>query len=415
MKKLAKYSFGTGDRFHHQAAAQLSAVEAAAEQGIQIVPVWNKSNREHTITGTTPQDTRDAADRAVKAAGWKGAYHVDADHVGMKNVDLFITASDFFTLDVADFIGKVPEQDDYDDFININLEFAGTLRFPGTGYSYDVDRQYLEGIGKKYLAAVKEAFEIYRHIAAARDADDLIIEVSMDETDTPQTPPELFFILSALAKAGVPLQTIAPKFSGRFNKGVDYEGDIANFRSEFEADLTAVRYAVSLFGLPENLKLSVHSGSDKFSIYPVINATLKKTGSGIHIKTAGTSWLEELIGLAEAGAEGLGMAKNIYSLALDKYDVLTGPYAEVLDIHKPNLPAKAIVEGWSSDQFSGALRHIPGNPAYNSDFRQLLHTAYKIAADKGKAYTDLLEKYRDIISANVKTNLLERHIIPIFS
>ena len=124
----------------------------------------------------------------------------------------------------------------------------------------------------------------------------------MDETDSPQTPPELLIILAALADQKIPLQTIAPKFTGRFNKGVDYVGDIKQFEKEFNEDLAVIAYAIQKYGLPPTLKLSVHSGSDKFSIYEPMRKALQKFGAGVHIKTAGTTWLEELIGLAEARA-----------------------------------------------------------------------------------------------------------------
>ena len=132
----------------------------------------------------------------------------------------------------------------------------------------------------------------------------------MDEVPDPQTPVELFFILKMLASENIPLQTIAPKFSGRFNKGVDYVGDPEKFAEEFEADLMVIDFAVKEFGLPENLKMSVHSGSDKFAIYPYIGSIIKKYNKGIHLKTAGTTWLEEVIGLAEAGGEALDFVKE---------------------------------------------------------------------------------------------------------
>ncbi|MHC4891334.1 MAG: tagaturonate epimerase family protein, partial [Planctomycetota bacterium] len=103
---LEKYSFGIGDRFCRQGKAQLAALIKAKEQGLNITPVWNKSAREHTIIGTTPSDTRKEADTAVAACGWVGPYFVDADHIGLNNVDEFIESSDFFTLDIADFIGE---------------------------------------------------------------------------------------------------------------------------------------------------------------------------------------------------------------------------------------------------------------------------------------------------------------------
>src|SRR6185437_9725016 len=111
-----------------------------------------------------------------------------------------------------------------------------------------------------------------------------ITEVSMDETDLPQTPPELLVILAALADEKIPLQTIAPKFTGRFNKGVDYVGDVAGFEREFSQDLAVIAFAIERYGLPASLKLSVHSGSDKFSIYAPIRRALADFGAGLHIK-----------------------------------------------------------------------------------------------------------------------------------
>src|SRR5205814_1797651 len=113
-----------------------------------------------------------------------------------------------------------------------------------------------------------------------------------------QTPADLLVILAAIADEGIPVQTIAPKFSGRFNKGVDYSGDLAQFEKEFHADLAVMAFAVKRYGLPGSLKLSVHSGSDKFSIYAPIRRVLARFDTGLHLKTAGTTWLEELIGLA---------------------------------------------------------------------------------------------------------------------
>ncbi|GAG51527.1 unnamed protein product, partial [marine sediment metagenome] len=109
---LGKYSFGLGDRFGHQGKAQLAAVMKATEQGVEITPVWNKSHREHSIIRTRPEDVRKEANDAAAACGWEEAYFVDADHIGMGNVDEFIEPSDFFTLDVAAFIGKATDESD---------------------------------------------------------------------------------------------------------------------------------------------------------------------------------------------------------------------------------------------------------------------------------------------------------------
>ena len=118
---------------------------------------------------------------------------------------------------------------------------------------------------------MQKAGEVYRAIEQAKGKGRFVPEISMDETNAAQTPVELLIILAAIADEGIPVQTIAPKFSGRFNKGVDYVGNVAQFEQEFALDVAAIAYAVAHFGLPENLKLSVHSGSDKFSIYPSIH------------------------------------------------------------------------------------------------------------------------------------------------
>ncbi len=237
----------------------------------------------------------------------------------------------------------------------------------------------------------------------------------MDEVNDAQTPVEMFFILSALAAEKVPAQTIAPKFTGRFNKGVDYVGDIARFTKEFEQDLLVIAFAVKEFGLPDNLKLSIHSGSDKFSIYPVMGELIRKYDKGIHVKTAGTTWLEEIIGLAMADEEALDLAKAIYAGALARFDELCGPYATVIDIDKSQLPTPKEMEKWDGEKFANSLRHIPGNPDYNANFRQLIHVGYKIAAEYGKEYTDALKRNKAVVAEQVIANIYERHILRMFA
>jgi hypothetical protein len=295
---LEKYSFGIGDRFSHQGKAQLQAMVNAKERALQITPVWNKSHREHMLIGTESADVRAEADAAVKALGWKGSYYVDADHIGLANVDLFMDSSDFFTLDVADFMGQNAAEDEISAFVNKHSKYIGSLAIPGIDETIEITKEqiskisrkvlFVSKISRKVLFAVKEAGRIYRHIKSAKGADNFVTEVSMDETDSPQTPIEMLFILAAIADEGIPAQTIAPKFTGRFNKGVDYVGDVTQFEKEFNQDLAVIAFAIEEFGLPKNLKLSIHSGSDKFSIYKPINKALKKFDAGLHIKTAGT-------------------------------------------------------------------------------------------------------------------------------
>jgi hypothetical protein len=412
--QLERFSIGVGDRFSHQAKAQLSACILAFEQGVEVVPVWNKSNREHTIIGSGPNETRAAADEAVKSLHWMRPYFCDADHINLSTVDRFLHACDFYTIDVADSIGKLAEPDAIEAFIQRHPELTGAIQIEGIETALHLDEPSLRAITSKYLAAVMAAAEIYKKIAHHKGIGNFVAEVSMDETDAPQTPVELLVILAAIADAKIPIQTIAPKFTGRFNKGVDYEGDVAKFREEFSHDVAAIAHAVKHYGLPENLKLSVHSGSDKFSIYRVIHEIVSETKAGVHLKTAGTTWLEELIGLAEAGGDGLELAKEIYAQAYDHREELCAPYASVIAIQVDKLPAPSAVDAWNSEQFTSALRHDPKNSAYNSSLRQLLHVGFKIAAKMGPRYLDLLKANETIIAKNVTENLYKRHIAPVF-
>jgi len=410
---LSKFSLGVGDRFAQQAEAQLRAFIRAAELGADVIPVWNKSNREHLIVDSEPASVYQAAERAVKSLGWKKPWHVDADHIRLETVDRFISCSDFYTIDVADSIGKDAPSEAVESFVQRHPELIGTLEIPGIETPLRVSADNLQRIARKYLAATRDVKGIYDHILEKRETP-FVAEVSMDETDTPQTPVELLIILAALADESVPLQTIAPKFTGRFNKGVDYVGDVAQFEREFNDDLSVIQFAVEKYHLPKNLKLSVHSGSDKFSIYAPIRRALARHKAGLHIKTAGTTWLEEIIGLAEFGGNGLNLAKELYGEALEHIDELCAPYAAVIDVDRAKLPTAATVATWSSEQFAAAVRHNSKSPEYNPSMRQLLHVGYKVAAKKGQKYLDLVREASGPIGRNVTGNLFERHLKPIF-
>ena len=414
MLTLSRYSFGVGDRFAHQAKAQLRAFQLLAEQGVEVVPVWNKSHREHTTIGSQPPSVRESADAAVRALNWQRAYHVDADHIRLETVDGFLDSSDFFTIDVADSIGQNAPPNEVAAFVESHPELVGSIQIPNIDAPFETTRAQVENIACKYLQAVNEAGIIYRHIEELK-GDSFIVEVSMDETDSPQTPPELLIILAALADEKIPLQTIAPKFTGRFNKGVDYVGDVAQFEREFNDDIAVIAFAVGNYDLPANLKLSVHSGSDKFSIYAPIRRALARFDAGLHLKTAGTTWLEEVIGLAESDGDGLKMARAIYASALEQKDALCAPYASVIDIDADKLPSAATVNDWSSEQFVAALRHEPDNPQFNPNLRQLIHVGYKVAAQMGSKYLQMLEQCEPAIAENVTTNLYQRHLKPLFA
>ena len=412
--RLSKYSLGVGDRFAQQAAAQLQACVLAAKAGVEISPVWNKSNREHLIVGSEPASVHAAAAAAVKQLDWQKPWHVDADHIRLETVDRFIPHSDFYTIDVADSIGKPAAAEAVAAFVARHPELTGKVEIPGVTPTAIIAREEVERVARKFLFAVQEAGGIYRHIEKQKGAGDFITEVSMDETDAPQTPVELLIILAALADEKIPVQTIAPKFTGRFNKGVDYVGDVAQFEKEFNDDLCVIAHAIKHYGLPDNLKLSVHSGSDKFSIYGAIHRAIKRHNAGLHVKTAGTTWLEEIIGLAEAGGAGLELAREIYIEAVAHIDELCGPYATVIDIDRSRLPAAGVVAGWSGAQLAAAVRHDQRSREFNPHIRQLLHVGYKLAAHKMERYLRLVQENRRLINQGVTDNLFVRHVKPIF-
>lgn len=412
--ELEKYSVGIGDRFGREGAAQLRALQQAESAGVPVVPVWNKSNREHSIIGTVPGDTRMEADDAVRACRWASSYYVDADHISLATVDRFLSSSNFFTIDVADAIGKPAAPVALAAFVTAMAPYEGRLHIPSLQDPLDVSREMIEAIARKYLHAVQEAGSVYRHIAERKGASQFIPEVSFDEANEPQSPVELLFILAAIAREGIPVQTIAPKFTGAFLKGIDYVGDVTRFDREFNDDLAVIAHAVKTFRLPRNLKLSVHSGSDKFALYPIIHRALKTSNAGLHLKTAGTTWLEEVIGLAAAGGEGLATAKMIYTASFARFDELCGPYLTVIDIDRTQLPAPSQVDLWTSTDFVHALQHVQSRKEYNLHFRQLIHVGYKVAAEMGPRFQRLLGDCRDTIEANVTTNIFERHIRPLF-
>ena len=315
----------------------------------------------------------------MRALGYADAYFCDADHINISNVDRFLDACDFFTLDVADYIGK-------------------------------------EGsVAERYDGAIRRAGELYRHIAAKKGAESFVTEVSMDEVDRAQTPEEVKYILTKIAEEKIPVQTFAPKFTGRFNKGVDYVGDLDRFAQEFEEDLKVIRWAVQELGLPDNLKLSIHSGSDKFSIYPIMGRLIRQYDMGIHIKTAGTTWLEEIIGLALADPAALKLAKRIYREARARKDELTVPYATVIDVDEAKLPDPDAVDGWDAQTFAKTLRHDEAEPLYNPSFRQLIHVSFKVAAELKDEYIPALERSADVIGREIEANLGDRHIRRLFA
>ena len=411
---LGKFSFGMGDRFGHQGKAQLQRLHQGrrARRGSrprleQVQP------RTHLHRHRTGQPARRSRCRREGARLEKTLIMWTPTTSGSKPWIASSRRRISSRLTWPTRIGKPAAAAEVKAFVDRHPELAGKISIPHIDHPLDITRAEVERVANKFLLAVQDAGKIYRHIAQAKGEANFITEVSMDETDSPQTPPELLIILAALADEKIPIQTIAPKFTGRFNKGVDYVGDVKQFEKEFNEDLAVIAFAIKKYGLPPSLKLSVHSGSDKFSIYEPIRRALKKFGAGVHIKTAGTTWLEELIGLAEAGGDGLEIAKEIYAYAIEHVDEFCAPYATVIDIDKAKLPRRPR----ERLEFQAVHRRPAPRPeesGFNPSFRQLLHVSFKVAAKMGDRYLDALKKYEAIIAKNVTENLFERHMKPLF-
>ena len=414
MISLSKFSMGVGDRFGLEGEAQLQAFLAARERGVTITPVWNKSNREHSLIGTRPEDVRAAVTAACAACQWDQPYLVDADHIGLATVDRFIPSCDFFTIDVADAINKTAPDGARQAYVEDMRRFVGLMDIPGLAEPIDVTPALLADFAAQYLAAVAEAGRVYRHIAERKGEHRFVTEISFDEATTPQTPAELFLILAAIAREHIPVATVAPKFTGEFLKGIDYVGDSGRFAREFSDDLAVLAFAQQSFALPKTLKLSIHSGSDKFSLYPIMRRALIRADAGVHLKTAGTTWLEEVRGLAEAGGDALAFVKALYRDACARYEEMAKPYATVIAIERDALPTPAEVDTWAGERFVEALAHDPNCTRFDRNFRQLVHISFRIAAEQRAQYLELLRAHRATIASHVCDNLLKRHIEPLF-
>lgn len=411
---LKKFSLGTGDRFGQQGKAQLKAMQKAAkEYNILITPVWNKSHREHQIIGTGPEDVRIEADKAASELGWENEYYVDADHITKETVDAYLEFSNFFTIDVAEYIGEKGNSVAREKFLLRNKGLIGRLEIPGIEKEFKITKRYLKQWANQYFHAIQQARNIYEYIKE-RKSKRSVFEISIDEVQTSQSPLDLFFLLKTIAEEEISIHTIAPKFTGEFYKGIDYVGDISRFETEFAQNLLVIEYAIDRFNLSSDLKMSIHSGSDKFSLYPRVRRLLKKHDAGVHLKTAGTTWLEEMIGLAVAGGEGLSFVKKIYKEAYYRYEELTQPYKSVIAVEEKKLPDPKLFDDWSAEKIVAKLEHTIENPDLDLQLRQFLHCSYKIAAEEKNNFIPLLKQHEDQIGSRVTQNLYSKHIIPLF-
>jgi hypothetical protein len=302
-------SFGFGDRLGLATPGHIAAV-----RGTKFAPIFaQQSVRENTRTGRTPQQVMDDAKRAVDAAGWDLPWGADADH--LKSVDdlpPFVQAGyTFFTVDPGEHVDNAADTDslevlkqkvagsNWDEFSALYLNQTSEQAWGS------LEPESLMRANVKYGRAIQHAVVMFKHLSNLKDMFDF--EVSVDETDSPTTSLEHFFIANELTRLGVKFTSLSPRFIGRFEKGVDYIGDLNALDVELAKHAAVTKY----FG---TYKLSLHSGSDKFSVYPLI---AKYWGEQLHVKTAGTSYLEALRVIAKCES---ALFLKIYSLGRERYE-----------------------------------------------------------------------------------------------
>lgn len=302
-------SFGFGDRLGLATPGHIASVK-----GTKFAPIFaQQSVRENTRTGRTPQQVMDDAKRAVDAAKWDSAWGADADH--LKTVDdipPFIAAGyTFFTVDPGEHVDNGADTDSVDVLKQkvsaLGWDELSALYLSGSGEQVwgQFDAESLMRATVKYSKAVQHAVSMFKRLSELTDAFDF--EVSVDETDSPTTPLEHFFIANELTRKGVKFTSLAPRFIGRFEKGVDYIGDL----NALDVEMSKHAAVTTHFG---TYKLSLHSGSDKFSVYPLV---AKHWGERLHVKTAGTSYLEALRVLAKHEPD---LFMKIYTLGRERYE-----------------------------------------------------------------------------------------------
>jgi tagaturonate epimerase len=380
-------SFGFGDRL---GLATLGHIATLKHSTLNIQPIFaQQSVRENARTGRTPHQVMDDAKRAVEAAGWDAPWGADADHLKtVEDLPPYVEAGyTFYTIDPGAHVDNAADADslsvlqekakgqNWDELSALYLtESRGEamLRPYGT-----IDSESLLRALVKYGRAIRHTIAMYRRLSELKESFDF--EVSVDETDAPTTPLEHFFIANELTRAGVKFTSLAPRFIGRFEKGVDYIGDLATL----DAELAKHAAVTAHFG---TYKLSLHSGSDKFSVYPLI---VKYWGERIHVKTAGTSYLEALRTLAVTSP---ALFERIWTLGLERYATDCATYHVSADpaLVPAGLPLPALLDDFHA--------------------REILHVTFGSALGEYGAHIKAeLVKHADSYSANLQKHF-GRHL-----
>jgi tagaturonate epimerase len=380
-------SFGFGDRLGLATPGHIASV-----RGTKFAPIFaQQSVRENARTGRTPQQVMDDAQRAVDAAHWDVPWGADADHLKtIEDIPPFVEAGyTFFTIDPGEHVDNAGDSDpldvlkkkvakfNWDELSELYLDQSVDQPWAQFTKSPKGDEESLMRAVVKYGGAIQHAASMFTRLSELKDTFDF--EVSVDETDSPTTPLEHFYIASELTRLKVRFTSLAPRFIGRFEKGVDYIGDLNALDTELEKHAAVTMH----FG---TYKLSLHSGSDKFSVYPLV---ARHWGERIHVKTAGTSYLEALRVLA---THEPALFLKIYTLGRESYEVDKRSY-----------------------HVSALLELLPATtdlPSLLDDFqaREVLHVTFGSAIGRfGTELKSAMIKHKDEYYEGLRTHF-EKHL-----
>ncbi len=389
-------SAGMGDRLGLATPGHIRAT-----RGTGVAPILaQQSMRENARTGRTPQQVIDDAMWGVFQEGWLEGYGADADHLKTtEHIDQCVAAGyTFFTIDPGDHVDNSAHTDPVPVLASrIDAEFPWEdleitheelhelyldKTFTVEGFQISFPPEVLVRAAMKYGRAIAHTVRMYRHLSSLTDNFEL--EVSVDETETVTSPAEHFFIASMLKRSGVKWVSLAPRYVGEFEKGVDYIGNMEAFENSLAQHAAIARHVGPY-------KLSIHSGSDKFSIYP---AFARLTKGVVHLKTAGTSYLEALRVIARVKPE---LFREILALAIDRYPTDRATYH--VSARLENVPDPSTVPDEYLDRYLGQF-----------DARQVLHVTYGSALD---AYGDAIiqtlreheEAYYDVLEIHFRKHL----------
>ena len=392
-------SAGLGDRL-----GLATPGHTRAAQGTGILPVFaQQSVRENDRSRRTPQQVLDDAMWGLFEVGWREPWGADADHLKtFEDVDSFIAVGySTYTVDPGAYVDNSAHTSPSSEIeAKVQaLPWAGledsTLDMERRylGQSFDIgevalrfDAETLWRAAAKYAGAVAHPARMYRHLAGQMGETSFELEVSVDETATPTSPAEHLFIANELRRLGVQWVSLAPRYVGRFEKGVDYIGDLGTFEAEF-IQHAAIARALGPY------KLSIHSGSDKFSIYPIVARHTRRLA---HLKTAGTSYLEALRTVAGAAPD---LFREILALSRTYYDADRATYivsAQLTNVPVPELLTDADLPGLL-DQF---------------DARQVLHVTFGSVMDRlGERLLRTLQENEEAYYAVLESHF-DRHLSP---